>query len=323
MTLQPSSLKRGNSTIISARLTDGNNVTLTGKEIGFYVGATSIGTAMTDYSGTAVKKYTASFDAGTYVIMAYYNGSTEYGSSIVSGKLIVWPLNVTLVVDAPPVKVGTEATVATILKDENGAPVPGETTDFYLFGYNAWSKIGSSTTNSLGQTSITRTFYVAGDYRIKMVYAGSTNYNEFNATATLTINKFTTTLTIDVPDAMQRKECVLRSTLKDESDHPMQDADVDFYVYESDNWKRIGTAKTDSNGVASLNYTQSDFGTFQVKAVFNGATNYAQSTSSVANLNVAIDFTPYYINGGTIAVAIIGVAGYLVFRRRRKATPQE
>ena len=75
--------------------------------------------------------------------------------------------------------------------------------------------------------------------------------------------------------------------------------------------------------MASLNYTQSDFGTFQIKAMFNGAANYAQSTSPMVDLKVDIDFSPYYVNGGIITVAIIVAAGYLILRKRKKATNRE
>jgi LPXTG-motif cell wall-anchored protein len=34
-----------------------------------------------------------------------------------------------------------------------------------------------------------------------------------------------------------------------------------------------------------------------------------------------MDYTPYYIGGGIIAVAIVGAVGYIVFRKRKKATP--
>lgn len=132
------------------------------------------------------------------------------------------------------------------------------------------------------------------------------------------------TLTIDAPSGTQGKECTLKATLKDENGSPLQNIDVDFYIYEANAWKKIGSAKTDANGIASLSYTPSSTGTFQVKAMFSGTTNYAQSSSTSANLNVAMDYTPYYIGGGIVAVAIIGVIGYMVFRRRKKiAVPSQ
>lgn len=223
LNLGPSSVKTGDSTTITATLVDGNENPIQNQEITFSVGTTTIGTASTDSSGSAVKSYTANIDAGTYVIRASYTGSTDYGPS--------------------------------------------------------------------------------------------------NATSNLIVNPFTTSLTIVVPSATEGKECIIKATLKDENDNPCMHTDIGFYIYEENAWKKIGTAETDSNGVASLEYTPTSTGTFQFKAMFSGTANYAQSSSTSTDLNVAMDYTLYYIGGGMIAVAIIGVVGYIVFRRRKKATP--
>lgn len=324
LTLQPTSLKIGASTTIVAKLTDGNNVAIANKEISFSIGTTSIGTATTDSSGNAGKTYAANLDAGTYTIKASYGGSIDYGSSSATSNLIVNSLDTTLTINAPSVKVGTTATISTTLKDENGNPISEANIDFYLYEDGVWSKISSATTDAVGEASITQTFNTAGDYQIKTVYAGSTNYNSFDATATLTISQFATTLTIDVPSATQGKEVTLKATLKDENGNPMQNIDIDFYIYEENAWKKIGSAKTHSSGVASLKYSPSATGAFQVKAMFGGTTSYAESSSTSASLNVAMDYTLYYIGGGIIAVTIIGVVGYMAFRRRKKvAVPSE
>lgn len=320
LSLQPSSLKVGTSTTITAKLTDGNNVALTNKEISFSIGTTSISTATTDSSGNAVKAYTTNLDAGTYAIKASYAGSTDYDSSSATSNLIVNSLDTTLTINAPSTKVGATTTISTTLRDENEEPISEASIDFYLYENGVWTKISSATTDAVGGASIIRTFDTAADYQIKTAYAGSTNYRTVNATATLTISQFATTLTIDVPSATQGKEVTLKATLKDESDNPMQNIDIDFYIYEENSWKKIGSAKTDSNGVASLKYSPSTTGTFQVKSMFEGTANYSESSSTSASLNVTMDYTPYYIGGGIIAVAIVGVVGYIALRKRRKAT---
>ncbi len=222
LNLEPSSVKTGHSTTITATLVDGNENPIENQEITFSAGTKTIGSSFTDSSGNAVKSYTANIDAGTYVIETSYTGSTSYGPS--------------------------------------------------------------------------------------------------SATSNLIVNPFTTTLTINVPSATEGKECTIKATLKDENDNPCMHTDVDFYIYEENAWKKIGTANTDSNGVASIEYAPTSTGTFQFKATFSGTTNYAQSSSTSANLNVAMDYTLYYIGGGIIAAAIIGVVGYIVFRGRKKAT---
>jgi multisubunit Na+/H+ antiporter MnhB subunit len=83
-----------------------------------------------------------------------------------------------------------------------------------------------------------------------------------------------------------------------------------------DHWHLFGTAKTDSNGVASITWTWS-YETFNVTATFSGTQNYASSSSEYIEITI-IDYTPYFVGGGLIAVTIIGVVGYIVFRRRKK-----
>ena len=146
------------------------------------------------------------------------------------------------------------------------------------------------------------------------VYDGQLTY--IPAVKSYTAN---TSLTIAVPSAPQGKECTIEATLKDENDNPLQNTDIDFYVCGT---SKIGTAKTDSNGVASLKFTPPTTGTYKVNAMFSGTTNYAQSSSEdVYIILIDIDYTPYIVGGGIIALAIIGVAGYIVFRRRKKAMP--
>jgi hypothetical protein len=109
--------------------------------------------------------------------------------------------------------------------------------------------------------------------------------------------------------------------LKDEDGNPIQGVNMDFQIYDGTSWTSIGSASTDSSGIASLSYTPSSTGSFQVKAVFGGTTNYASSSSSSANLNVGMDYTLYYVVAVIIVVVVLGAVGYLVFRGRHKKEP--
>jgi hypothetical protein len=129
-----------------------------------------------------------------------------------------------------------------------------------------------------------------------------------------------TSLTIAVPSPPQgipfSSECTIEATLKDENDNPLQNMDIDFYVHGAGCMDWIGTAKTDSNGVASLTYTFPRARTYNVTAIFSGTTSYVQSSSENIDI-IIIDYTPYLV-GGLIAAIIIGFVVYIVFRRREK-----
>ena len=143
-----------------------------------------------------------------------------------------------------------------------------------------------------------------------------------------------TSLTIAVSSPLQEKECTIEATLKDENGNPLQNMDIRFLICGSE---MIGTNKTDSSGVASLKLTNNAplfyypelnpfettrTGTMKINAMFKGTTNYTRSSSEDVYFTfIFIDYTPYMVGGGLIAVAIIGVVGYIIFRRRKKAIP--
>jgi hypothetical protein len=135
-----------------------------------------------------------------------------------------------------------------------------------------------------------------------------------------------TSLTITVPSNPPWKECTIEAILKDENDNPLQNMDIDFFWIHSfgthirldtgtDCVHWISTAKTDSNGVASLTYTFEYAETWTISANFSGTTSYVQSSSEYVDI-IIINYIPYLVGGGIIA---IGVVVYTVFRRRKKA----
>ena len=110
-------------------------------------------------------------------------------------------------------------------------------------------------------------------------------------------------------------ECTMEATLKDENGNPLANMDIVFSECASE---LIGTAKTDSNGVASLTYMFPEARMYPLLANFSGTTTYAPSGSEYVRITI-IDYTPHLVGGGLIAVAIIGVVGYIFFSRRKKA----
>ena len=123
-----------------------------------------------------------------------------------------------------------------------------------------------------------------------------------------------TSLTLAVLSPPTEKECTIEATLKDENGNPLSNMDISFtecgQIF-------FGTNKTDSNGVASLKLTLTERDHL-IYAVFDGTTNYAPSRSEdvfiPARANTP-DYIPYIV--GIPAVTIIGIVGYIVFRRRK------
>ena len=131
-----------------------------------------------------------------------------------------------------------------------------------------------------------------------------------------------TSLTIAVPSPPLGEPfwcaCTIEANLKDENGNPLPNMDIGFYVCGTE---KIGTAKTDSNGLASLTSTlragAMPESTWKISAYFSGTTSYAPSSSEYVDIFIA-DHTPYLVGGGLVALAIIVVVGYIVVRRRKK-----
>jgi 5-hydroxyisourate hydrolase-like protein (transthyretin family) len=228
--------------------------------------------------------------------------------------------SITLTLTPSSVKKDASLTATARLLDGNGNPMASQAIAFFI----GTTSLGSANTDSSGNAVKSYTANVnAGSYVINASYAGSTDYGSCIGTSNLIVNPFTTTLTVDVPSATQGKSVTLKATLKDENGNPIQGMSIQFQMYEGNTWTNMSSASTDSSGVASISYTPSNTGSFQVKAVFAGVTNYASSASTSANLNVSMDYTPYYVGGGIIVIIVLGAIGYWVFRTRKKTASQK
>jgi 5-hydroxyisourate hydrolase-like protein (transthyretin family) len=230
--------------------------------------------------------------------------------------------SVTLTLEPSSIKKDSSTTITAKLLDGNGNPLANQPIDFFIGA----TSLGSANTDTSGNAVKSYTANIdAGTYVINASYSGSADFGLSSGTINLIVNPFTTTLTIEVPSATQGKSVTLKATLKDENDNPVQGVNIQFQIYDGTNWSNIGSANTDSNGIASMSYTSSNTGTFQVRAVFSGTTNYSQMTGT-GSLNVGVDYTPYYIIVAIVIIAVCGAVGYIIYRRRRKKpseTPKE
>lgn len=133
-----------------------------------------------------------------------------------------------------------------------------------------------------------------------------------------------TTLKAEISPAVQGKPVILKAYLKDIYGNPVRGMKVDFQILGWPSWIQIGSAYTDSNGAVSISYTPTQIGTFQVRALFNGAAEYSQSTSEIAFLDVQRDFS-LFITFGYISLAMgvtVGCPGAYAYYRKNKVRKQ-
>ena len=281
----------------------------------------SQGTKSTSFSVVAPNTLSTGYKTVSFQI-GYndFEGNSHIESK--TGYVTVNKLGTSITVTLTPSSVKKDAslTITARLLDGNGNPIPSQVIAFSI----GTTSLGSANTDSSGNAVKAYTANVnAGTYVVNASYAGSADYGSSSGTSNLIVNPFTTTLTIDVPSATQGQSVTLKATLIDENGNPVQGMSIQFQMYDGTSWTNMSSANTDSNGVASISYIPSNTGSFQVKAIFAGAINYASSQSTSANLNVGMNYTPYYVGGGIIVLIVLGAIGYWIFRTRRKTIPQK
>ena len=293
LTVSPIVVKVDETITLSAALEDkdsGNS--LHNFKIYFYIYADDewkpIGDEFTDLDGVASVDY-APTAAGTFEVNATYWGSLEYASSSDTHEILVVCIETSLTIDVPATaKVETPTTLSATLKDEEARPVGGEVVDFYVRSDTVWNEIGSDETDVSGIASIGHTPTDAGTFQIKAAYGGSTKYAESSDKDMLTVSLLTTTLDLYTPASARVEDTIiLVAALKDENGNPIADSIVDYYISSGAGWSKVGLAPTDTGGVASMDYTPTEAGTFKLKAVYEGTRKYAGSSSEEVTLEVS------------------------------------
>jgi hypothetical protein len=250
-----------------------------------------IGSAKTDQTGVASLPYNLT-SAGTFQIRATYKENMQYQGISESKTLTVNPLTTTLTINTPTTaRVGDTVTLLAILKDENEKAIAGVAIKYSIYLGGAWTQFGLTpgTTNSSGVSTMDYTPYEAGTFRIRAEFGGDSQHSAvYSQEATLTVRKVQTTLTISILNttATSQSSVKISATLKDEDGQPISQANIIYQILKNGNWTNIGSAITNSQGVASMNYQPNEAGTFRTRAVYSGETRYAGSTSEEANLEV-------------------------------------
>ncbi|MDL2270808.1 Ig-like domain-containing protein, partial [Methanobrevibacter sp. OttesenSCG-928-I08] len=83
-------------------------------------------------------------------------------------------------------------------------------------------------------------------------------------------------------DVIYGETIYLNTYLTDEKNKPLENKNVDFYI----NDEKIGSAKTNSKGLANLTHISKDINNKKWYCQFNGDDTYAKSQSTINNLEI-------------------------------------
>ena len=136
-----------NDVVLTAKLVNVNNLSLSGKSINFSVNGKYIGSASTNASGTATYNYVIQQTFGKYVISAQYLTTSVYAGTSSSNYLTVMHAPTKLVLNPASGLKGNKINLtAKLIDTHNNLPLHGETIYFSVNGV----VVGSAITNSLG-----------------------------------------------------------------------------------------------------------------------------------------------------------------------------
>ncbi len=185
-----------------------------------------------------------------------------------------------------------DKTISATLKDSNGNAVANHEIKFFVDG----TEVGSATTNASGVASI---FYslteTAGIYTLSASFAGDDIYNaSTNNTATLTVNKRPTTLTVNNTSGINGQDVELAAKLTTEG-IAVYGATIEFTI-GSDTL----TAPTGTDGWATVTYTITlTPGSYNIQANFT-ETGYYLGSSSTGTLTVNKKATTLTVDDVTV-----------------------
>ncbi|WP_405288636.1 Ig-like domain-containing protein [Methanobrevibacter sp.] len=222
-------------------------------------------TGTTDANGVAKVKVSIS-KAGTFVVVAYFNGEGNFLASTSTGKLTLTKDSTSLTSSGKTYAVtATPKSITVTLKDASGNLVANRRITATVNG-----KTYSATTNSKGVATIKLSLTSVKTFTVSLKFAGDSYYTASSKSIKVKVTKTKTKLT--VPKKTYKKAAKVKkltATLKDQTGKVIKSKKVTFTV----NGKKY-TAKTNKKGVATVKVKLSKKKTYKVTVKFAGDKTY-------------------------------------------------
>src|SRR5450756_311021 len=145
-----------------------------------------------------------------------------------------------------------------------------------------WTVIGTTTTDTNGAYTFTRSESTSGPYTYFALFNGDTTYASSYRSVSLTVGTLTPTsltITTNNNNPAANQSFTLSGTLK-AGTTSLSGKSITFQrVDSSGTWTVIGTTTTDTNGAYTFTRSESTSGPYTYFALFNGDTTYASSVA--------------------------------------------
>jgi hypothetical protein len=217
-------------------------------------------------------------------LQARFEGDESYQAGSASTAFTVAGEKTTLVFDSTNPSSGQTTDLVSVgatLKDDDGTPVAGRVVAFTIGTASA-----SGTTDGAGHATVSLILQgPVGSATLGALFAAADVYEGSGVTASFTITKEDTTLTM--PDAIATKNtrATARATLKEADGAALPGKTIRFYVQDRVKnqtvYTLIGAAQTNPSGVASLEIASQYISSSKkpIRATFEGDASFINSTA--------------------------------------------
>ena len=267
LTTSADSITVGGSATLTATVKDQDNMAMSGETVTFYDGLDSLGTATTNSSGVATKSFSSN-TVGVHSLTAKCsNVSSSSVSVIVNSK------------PAPTISLGASSSSITV---GNSVTMSGQLTynntglsNASVKIYNGNTLVDTVSTNSQGYYTKSVSGLTVGTHSFTAVFEGDSTYASVTSSAvSVTVSGSTpvvtsVSLTADksILSAYDSEYATLTATVLDQSSNPMSGETVSFDIVDSGTVvENIGTAQTNSSGVATVSYYAEGTGDISIQA---------------------------------------------------------
>ncbi len=294
--------------ILRATLTDSFSNPVSYRTVKFRVNNGAVYVATTDINGVATYQYTPTLGATTYQIFAEFLGDEAFmGSSATSSTtLIPTPTGLTVVPKSGYYN-NSVALTANLTDTVQNTPLSGKTINFTVND----SSVGSAVTGANGIATYYYNPLTLGILQYFAQFAGGSGYaGSSSGDSTITVSTTPTIIRIIAPVSGIYHNLTypntITATLGDGikgfnglgmANGPLSGKTLEFFV----GGVSIGTAITNSGGVATLPYTSElGAGQYSLSAQFIGDAFYNPSSATAAN-KLTIVSTPTVLNATAVS----------------------
>lgn len=282
ITVSPFEGLKGDYVNLTATLKDYKGSAIVGKTVYFSINGLSVGNASTDENGVAVLTVNlissvglsiSSSENNIYVVLAQFFKDDTYGSSENSNNQMFKSIPSIIGFDSTTGHNGTSLNLVASLKDNNNKPIIGRTVWFYIEG----NEVGTAQTNDNGTaTLVYNVSQLSKNYNLMVKFLGDDDYIESESTDLLEIVPAKTILSLTHASSYSGYSTSLMAALHDGIGANLSGKIISFFV---DN-QLIGTAITNSDGIATLIYSINSQGSHSLFAQFNDGVEYNSSSDT-------------------------------------------